>query len=603
MTIGTVIALIKALAVKTITGLKSSGGVSDAGKILAVDSNGDVVATELTVGTGEVAIDPTLTVSGAGADAREVGDRFDDVNSSLSAIAPKNFKDTLVLSDLREGVTTIANTALGNYDASTMKQIFRTANEGYLYKVDLSKITSGTLYGDAHTAVYTGTARAFAVCTGDDDDIYVCFSQKWTSSLVSYGTWLTVADDKSWTVNIRNIITEYADYSYGAPTALYIWSEYNNEVVINWSGVPSLPDWLDFVGEQACEDIAQEVVDTAISEALPTPEIVLPSDSVAVVGHQWHMYLDNIINYLPSRYYVTIYAPTMTSSSMYLLDDELRISPIAGDVGSHSITVTIRTRATDEVVVDNSFTLHVIEDATLTDKKVIFIGDSLTDAGVYPAEIQYNLSDGGITSLGTRSATVTIDGTSRTVSHEGRSGWGSYNYTGTESGNAFYNDGFDFSYYMTQQGYDSVDAVCIGLGTNGASVPDTTVEKLSEMIASIRTYSATVPIIIGLPCPPATQDGVGKKDHLQLAPRLKLQLLNIVKRYLTEYQGTEDAYLDVAELYFNLDTKRDFATVTEDASSRNPTQVTRQNNNVHPSVYGYLKIADAWYNRLLYHLA
>ena len=53
----------------TINDMSTSGGKSDSGKVLAVNSNGKITPVNLTVGEGTVAVDSTLAVTGAAADA------------------------------------------------------------------------------------------------------------------------------------------------------------------------------------------------------------------------------------------------------------------------------------------------------------------------------------------------------------------------------------------------------------------------------------------------------------------------------------------------------------------------------------------------------
>lgn len=80
---GETIAMIKALQVKSIEELKTSGGSSDAGKVLTVGSDGKLLPAELEVGEGQIALDRTLSVSGAAADAKVVGDAITSLNGSL----------------------------------------------------------------------------------------------------------------------------------------------------------------------------------------------------------------------------------------------------------------------------------------------------------------------------------------------------------------------------------------------------------------------------------------------------------------------------------------------------------------------------------------
>lgn len=64
--------------------LSTDGGASDAGKVLVVGDNGKIAASDLAVGEGEIAVDKGLTVNGAAADAKVVGDAITSLNGRLT---------------------------------------------------------------------------------------------------------------------------------------------------------------------------------------------------------------------------------------------------------------------------------------------------------------------------------------------------------------------------------------------------------------------------------------------------------------------------------------------------------------------------------------
>lgn len=80
----------KNIRMPTVVGLIKAENVmpqvtsADAGKLATVDSNGKWAAAELEVGQGEVAVDTTLLVSGAAADAKVTGDKVAELKSALS---------------------------------------------------------------------------------------------------------------------------------------------------------------------------------------------------------------------------------------------------------------------------------------------------------------------------------------------------------------------------------------------------------------------------------------------------------------------------------------------------------------------------------------
>ena len=346
------------------------------------------------------------------------------------------------------------------------------------------------------------------------------------------------------------------------------------------------------------------VLSETVNEAMAKPSIHLPSKSVAVVGHEWNMYFDNIIlcDNISNYDIRCSISPSLSSWSIY--GEWLRINPTAA--GTHTVTVSVYNKHTNKPITSKSFTLHVIEDAAISDKKVIFIGDSLTDTCYYPAEIQHNLSGGGIVSLGTRTETVNIGGESLIVSHEGRAGWSARDYFTAEAHNmpnAFYNPDtgtFDFAYYMQNQGYSGADIVSIFLGTNGVGYDDN-VDNLKAMIDSIHEYDANIIVLISLINMPATQDGYGYRGFTSTAYSFKYNVTKLNDSYIDNFDGVIEN-VDVSEVYFALDTKRDYGSISVPASARNPVQITMQTNNVHPNSLGYLKFADVIYNNLLYHL-
>ncbi len=338
------------------------------------------------------------------------------------------------------------------------------------------------------------------------------------------------------------------------------------------------------------------------------PNFVVPSTSIAVVGHEYNIYFDNIINGMDFGRYTVKASISSTIESAKCFEKFLRITPTAIDIGNKTITLTIYEKNKFMEVASCTFTLKIIADSVVSGKKVLFIGDSLTNAGIYEAEIQYNMSNGGIVSVGTRETTCVVDGISRTVHHEGRGGWSASDYTrskqsyATDYDNPFWdetNSKFNFAYYIANSGVDVPDIVVIALGTNGNI---NSLDDVLEMVNSVREYSATLPVIVSLLTPPAFQDGCGYNNGLQCSAEIKDRFLQCCQNYIDNYDNGNIANTDVAELYFQFDREHDFNTTSIAVSARNPETMVIQSNNVHPSTYGYLHLADAFYNRLLYWL-
>lgn len=331
------------------------------------------------------------------------------------------------------------------------------------------------------------------------------------------------------------------------------------------------------------------------------PYFVLPVKSYAVAGHEWNLYFDNVICGMNEEYDVTVaISPSISTSYVHMYKRLLRITPPAAE--TYTITLNLVQTMTRNIVETRTLTLNVVSDTLATNKTILCIGDSLTAAGIYEAEIQHNLNT-HLRFAGTRQTTCTIGGNSYTVNHEGRTGWSAIDYTTQASisdvTNAFWDGSkFNFSYYMTNSGINAPSIVCIGLGTNAMGSYAANAAAIETMITSIHDYNSSIICLVSLITPPATQDGCGYINGAQSAANLKYLELKTVETYIQQFQGRQDN-TDVYELYFNLDRENDYDTATIPLSSRNPGTWVCQINNVHPSEYGYLKFADVIYANLI----
>lgn len=354
-----------------------------------------------------------------------------------------------------------------------------------------------------------------------------------------------------------------------------------------------------------------------MSSSATNPTIMLPAKAVAVIGHEFNMYYNNVVRCdNPSNYDIfASISPNpdrkiFNKTNTFVFSDCFRITPPEGSEGEYQVSVTVRDKVSAETLASGSFTLHVIPDEIEQPGRVLFLGDSLTEAGIVTAEV-CRMANGKLTALGTRGRTVTLDGVDYPVVHEGRSSWSAYDYTSAKhckdnrfSGevNKFYNpetDAFDFAYYMNKQGYDGVDVVYINLGTNGAWVADITCEAMDTILASIHAYDKNIKIIVSLIPLGSTQDGFAMATGLDPACGFRHSAITLNKKYLEKYDGTMEN-VSLAEVYFVLDEINDFPAKTIPLSARNPGTRVVSGDNVHPNHYGYLKLADVAYNNILY---
>ena len=350
---------------------------------------------------------------------------------------------------------------------------------------------------------------------------------------------------------------------------------------------------------------------TELESKIPSePEIILPPYAVAVVGHEFNMYTENVVICDNINNYIWAWdmRPYATQYNQY--DDRFSVIPATGSERTYTLSLTCADKITGATLTSASMSLIVVSDSALTGKKMLMIGDSLTAAGYSAYEIASVLSASGVESLGTLTASPWIGNVQKSVNMEGRGGWSAYNYmhTASKNGNtnAFLNPTtnlFDFSYYMAQQGYSGVDIVLLNLGTNGLEDIQRDVEAMGQIIASIHNYNANIPVVVHLTPPPATQNGWTYINHGAGAEEFRLKTLSMVKAIITAFGAMQSNNVYISCIYGCLDRYHDFAYMEEAVSQRNPFQVIRQVNNVHPSEYGYYKFADVYWGMIEYLLS
>lgn len=243
--------------------------------------------------------------------------------------------------------------------------------------------------------------------------------------------------------------------------------------------------------------------------------------------------------------------------------------------------------------------------------KGIFIGDSFTEAGKYLKNLIDTCTSNGITlqSIGTISTTVS----GSVINHEGRSGWKTSDYatkatvtiSGNERANPFWhNDAFDFSYYMSNQGYSNIDFVAVFTGVNDsiADSAETILSALTTIINSIRTYSATIPILLWLTptrCIAPTS-GIKRRYYNQaftLVDCDQAQRFNCV----VVDNFSDASNVTIVPVGFNVDPMYDYVLTEQNRNTENTTQKRYMcSDPIHLNNNGYKHISDVIYGTVLY---
>lgn len=219
---------------------------------------------------------------------------------------------------------------------------------------------------------------------------------------------------------------------------------------------------------------------------------------------------------------------------------------------------------------------------------LLAIGDSTVDHDVMTAKIKSFFTENGkeITLLGTLG-----DGKGNGNNNEGRAGWKSSDYFTNKQYNSvvnpFYNPTsgtFDFSYYMNQQGYSSVDFVVIQLGINDLYNYDDTMivqtwENVKMMIDSVHAFNADIKVILNLPTTP----NADQSKHSVFEPLYRNRIIRYCE-YATvkanELYSTSKVRISYCHLILNPNTDiRDNVHPTNDGYEKMALEVVNQINN------------------------
>lgn len=329
-------------------------------------------------------------------------------------------------------------------------------------------------------------------------------------------------------------------------------------------------------------------------------DFALPAKLFALVGQEFNVYFDNILNDRADKYDIDV---TCTIGKQY--KDFYRVTP--ADAGTYAITIKAYL---DGVLLAVGISSIIVKAATVgngVNRSVLVIGDSTTAGGTTVAKLLEDMSSDvmDVTLLGTKGTAPALQ--------EGVSGWTSNNFRTRSDGNSFYNPGtaaFDFAYYMAQRGYTGVDYVVINLGindmfsyTDDAALATQITAALADydfFIASIHAYNAAIKIGIALTIPPnANQDAFGKAYACgQTRWRYKRNNFLWVKALIAKYDTREAESIYLVPINTNLDTRYNMGFETEAVNARNTgitLQVPISSSGVHPVEAGYWQIADVYW--------
>lgn len=334
-------------------------------------------------------------------------------------------------------------------------------------------------------------------------------------------------------------------------------------------------------GQSTISTIKQQFIPNASNETTTVNNIIysaIPETIHIAVGKEFRMYYKNVISCYADRLWLS------NTSGITVK----RYSEYLSITATEAATKSINWKVYDESfnVLDSGTMSVIATDDTVKTSTVLVIGDStVTQSNAISQKLLdcFAESSGSITLLGTRGASPAL--------HEGRAGWTSTQYCTVASNgsvtNPFYNSGFDFSYYMTQQGYSGVDVVVIQLGINDIFSmthenfdASTTLNNLDTMISSILEYDADIKVIINLISVP-NGNGTSFTDAYNTSQIDFVYLVNTIRlsKAIIEHFD-ENASVTISPNNCVLDAKTDL------------------NDGVHPNSNGYAKLGQAIYETI-----
>ncbi len=348
--------------------------------------------------------------------------------------------------------------------------------------------------------------------------------------------------------------------------------------------------------------------------------LVLPPVVYAVSGTEVNLYFENLILTPPGR--VWIFDVTCAKGSQQV--ERWTWIPRDADAGDLPLSLEVRD-ADDKVVANGKTTIRVAIAGAGAGRplRLLCIGDSLTHASVYTAELMKSCA-------GKDQPQLTLIGTHHPPSaapgnvHEGYGGWTFQSflekYTNTpvpgDHGNRSspfvfgspQGPVFDVPRYV-KESCDGVppDYVTILLGANDLAGivmnPKSTdldesigrvLGNADRLIAGWRTAAPKAKIGLVTMFPPTNQDGFGANygsSRLKYWPFRKAQH-RLVEMMIARYANRADDGLYVIPAYGMLDTAHAFPSTSQPANARTTEKVTRIVNALHPGS-GYGQIADA----------
>lgn len=354
--------------------------------------------------------------------------------------------------------------------------------------------------------------------------------------------------------------------------------------------------------------------DDAVTQSQSKVNVFLADRYELVAGDNFQLFYRGVVQAVdPYNYHIRIECEHGKAYPRYF-----EWNPDADDVGSYTLKLQVRDH-NGNLLGEDTTTLVVKQAAApKQDINVLCIGDSLTSAGVWPAEAFRRLTAtngdpvgngfSGIHFVGTK--TKTLGGV--TAGFEGSGGWTWASFLGSKS--PFYDadtDTISFKKYCEKNGIDGIDMLCVMLTWNNQTISSNTywnlegghfadARQLLDLLhseypdAKVRLMGLQMPCQLGGMGANYGADGGLSDAYGMLVTALHYNAALEQLSKLPQYRDFV-SYVDVAGQF---DTDYNMPDKSKPVNNRSDVTEVVGTNGLHPSNSGYYQIADAIYRAL-----
>lgn len=366
---------------------------------------------------------------------------------------------------------------------------------------------------------------------------------------------------------------------------------------------------LTLQGQVCCQDSSDP-------EFTDEVQLILPDVIYAVPGIETNIYFENVTQVInPANYVFDVFCDVGKTQQ-----ERWTITPTDEEVGEHELELLVINQKNQ--VIDWQKSKLIItpkETGNGLQTSLLMIGDSLTQASIYPKQV-FDLCGASGLDL---NLVGSFDPGNNGIRHEGYGGWTAVrfatHYTGVaregdrkKRGSPFLfmdqsekKPKLDFKKYCEEvNGSKYPEFVTIFLGPNDVyscnmenlePFVERMIQHLDLIVEMIRKDSPSTQIGLMLPVPSsASQDSFAKKSgRLQSRWQYKINQHYLVRTMFSHYKDSE--VVSLIPTYTNIDTVHNYPTEEVPVNGRSEEKIVRQNNAVHPARSGYLQIGDTVY--------